>query len=211
MFETAFDPASIPVQYSCGSHHFPFAAAELAAAPDVAELDTPEADALRADEDFRDATDWRLAARQPGRVLFLARFPGGRSLGYVIVAWQEDRWQWAGSGDCRAEALLDEWPPGTWRLDPDRPLERDDRRLHLLMTGPHCFDRRRVIGAPIIASLPDDVLITIPVRNDEVGVGCAPRDPDRYTVDLPEPLGLRRLWDIGTYPPRPPHRPEWWR
>jgi hypothetical protein len=212
-------PAPIP-RFSCGDASLTFPA-EALTGPVGAELfPDAAADTLRAHlagvgPDFEGLPDsgWRRLVDTGRGVLFQAADPGpdaaAGSMVFVAVADSAEGWQVTGWGECQPEPVLG---PGIgvarWWPDPAKPPpDVASTGLDVLLLERACASGQPPVGrvfAPVVTSAADTVTILIPVRSAEGGQDCQGNPPFALRVELPEPLGERRLLDGSTLPPREP-------
>ena len=98
--------------------------------------------------------------------------------------------------------------PATWALDPDEAIGPGTTEFTAWVTEQGCASGQssagRIVG-PDIQTSTDAVVITFRVRplSDNV-VTCPGHPPAPVSVELPQPLGDRRLLDGGREPPQEP-------
>jgi hypothetical protein len=152
---------------------------------------------------------WVRVAQLADKVQFVA--PDSDGNGWVVVALvlRDGRWILDLKGECQLEVVV---PAGVtradWRLDPAFPPPAlGDRVIHVLINQRACSSGRSPEGRvlpPIIRSSPTAVTITILVTDRPGNQDCQGGPEFAMTVDLPEPLGGRPLFDGGTFPPTGP-------
>ncbi len=152
---------------------------------------------------------WIRVAQTGSRAQFVATRPDGD--GWVVVGFflNAGRWTLDLAGDCRPEVVL---PAGVsraeWRLDPafGRPAPAD-RVVHLLINELACASGRSPEGRvlpPTVAATAGAVVIAVLVRSQPGAQDCQGNPDFPLTVDLPEALGERPLFDGAVFPPAGP-------
>jgi hypothetical protein len=208
------------LRFSCGDPAFTFPPAALTG-PIGAELfPDPAAATLRAhlagdgpDFEWLPDAGWRRLVDTGAGVLFQAANPGpdaaAGSMVFVAVAVSAEGWQVTGWGECQPEPVLG--PAigvARWWPDPAKPIpEVASTGLDVLLVERACASGRPPVGrvlAPVVTSAPDAVTILLAVRSAGGGQDCQGNPPFALRVELPEPLGERRLLDGSTLPPRDP-------
>jgi hypothetical protein len=153
------------------------------------------------------ATGWIRVAQLPTRVRFVA--PGRSETGWVQfgTVMRDGVWQLELVGQCRLQPFV---PPdvtvGVWWLDPQaKPPARDAMSVSILLNELACSSGRSPEGRvlpPAIVATPETMTVTILVRRRPGGNDCQGTAPFPMVLQLPEALGLRRLLDGGSFPPR---------
>src|SRR5262249_32288775 len=98
----------------------------------------------------------------------------------------------------------------SWFLAPGQPLPGPETRTFKIIAGAHCSKKEKpptIAGEPGFEQFGDRLVMTIwlhyhytgPIRP---GDGSLPDCPP-LTIELPEPLGTRKLFNGGEYPPAP--------
>jgi hypothetical protein len=151
---------------------------------------------------------WRLVSASPDAATFLAR---GRE-GWVVAVMapsESGRWEFFEGGLCPLRVELpEEIGFATWRLDPDRPPPPDGRIITVLATEIACASGQPPRGRllpPVVLSTTDAVTIAIGVRKRGGDQECQGSPEVPVTVELPEPLGNRLLFDGSAFPAEPRH------
>ena len=142
---------------------------------------------------------WRLLARTDDEVLFARGLPPQM----LTMAFRQDgrRRTWACFGSSAARPLRaarDGIRASSWRPDPTREPQPDDTILRVLVTeqtfsGGQRADSR--VLAPDLHLDADQLVLTVYVTPRQGYVGGARNPETPIRVELPEPLGLRRLID----------------
>jgi hypothetical protein len=141
---------------------------------------------------------WRLLARSDDEALF----GRGQPPRLVTVAVRLDarrRWTFVASSAARPlRATRDGIRASSWRPDPTREPQPDDTILRVLVTeqtfsGGQRADSR--VLAPDLHLDADQLVLTVYVTPRQGYVGGARNPETPIRVELPEPLGLRRLID----------------
>lgn len=162
-----------------------------------------------------DRQGWRLAARRNGRALFLhgrlgAEFETPDQLEAYELDRSEGSWQMRTfSGFCNMFTTAPGRQSSGWWLAPKQPsLEPDTRRLHVI-TGARCSKRERPPRVtPEFVEIGAKLVMTLWLQYDPrpargIAEICDPwlKPWPPTTIDLPEPLGDRQLYDGGFFPP----------
>ncbi len=197
------------VQCGAGAPAFP---AEILQRPGSAESGTDvPTNLLRglvsrpADENNLPQAGWTRIEVSPKTVLFIARgVDGWKVVGVELGAngWAIDQY-----GSCRLAPLFAAGVnAAVWWIDPAAdPLEPDATRVAGLVNELACASGRPPIGRvldPVIDDRPDRVIVTFGVRDQPGGQDCQGSPPLAVPFVLPTPLGTRRLFDGGEFPPR---------
>ena len=208
----AVDPGAAVLNVTCGGPAFP--SAILGEAGDAELAPGPEAAALRALLDGPEARDllprsgWTLAVRQEALVLFVAPSPPGSEPPIVQVSLE------LAGGSWRAEGFGQCWPqadvgPGlglaSFRVAPHEELSPETEEVDVLVTERACNSgqdaRGRVVRPAVI--LADDTVTVVFAVVPRGGMQECPSNPETpVLLELPEPLGERRLVDGSSVPPR---------
>jgi hypothetical protein len=203
-----------PHRVSCGGLRFdPIVA--FSSPTGVEGEDTPQVRAMERfihagppEEEFTRKRDWRLLAEEDG----WAEFGSGRlpeEMEWIAVERKRGRWDFASySSGCEPASMRRGREAITWTLA-SQPRLRPRTRSILVELGPgECSSGRPQaprLQKPEFREQNGALLISLWLR---------PLPPGGYTCEgiveppvrirLPEPLGKRRLFDGGTYPPRVP-------
>jgi len=209
------DPGG-PGMVSCGLVG-PVHLADLTAGPAGAEtLEGQRYDVLRAtikrygdDDEFaglKDAT-FREFSVDAGTVEFVGdRGDPDGPFSTVSVALEGDTWRRTGmDGSCGVSGEPGPgWDPVSWSLDPAYPAPGGDAlTLHLLASAARCTPNGSLEGqfAPAYAFVePRIVRIQLFARTEGLVTSCAGLPPTPVTLDLPEPVRLRELFDANPAP-----------
>lgn len=129
---------------------------------------------------------------------------------FVIVAEGRGGWAVSTAEACRPYAVRRGLAASTWRLDPaGRPVGRDTTELSVQVRETHCTkrggDSRRRLQRPDVRARRDAVEVTFFItRRPDDNARCLIVTKVPYRLQLPEPLGDRRLLDGSRYPPLDP-------
>jgi hypothetical protein len=142
---------------------------------------------------------WRLLARTDAEVLF-AR---GRPPRLLTVAFRQDArrrtWTYVGSSSARPlRATRDGIRASSWRLDPTRETQLDERVLRVLVTELAFASGQRADGrvlAPDIYIDADEIVLTMFVTPRPGYQTSSPNPETPVRIALPHPVGPRRLFD----------------
>jgi hypothetical protein len=156
-------------------------------------------------------SNWRLIAEDQDQAEFAHGRLAGR-LEWVAFEFRDGKWQYQrSSSDCNPESILGEGRVVAWSLaEPELAPSVPVRRIRIHLNGGECSSgqpqnpRARLVfrkwGRKLLMS-----------------VWLEPLPPGFYTcqgifepplkVTLPRKMRLHRLWDGGTYPPRPAIKP----
>jgi len=208
----AVDPRAVVLNVTCGGPAFP--AAILGEAGDAELARSPEAAALRALLDGPEAQDllprsgWTLAVRDESLVVFVAPSPPGSEPPMVEVTLEltGGTWRPAGFGQCWPQA--DVGPNlglASFRVAPHEELSPETEAVDVLVTERACNSgqdaRGRVVRPAVI--LADDTVTVVFAVVPRGGMQECPSNPETpVLLELPEPLGERRLLDGSSVPPR---------
>lgn len=193
-------------------------AAEIAQAPEVAELDDhPGAAAFEAATD--DLAGWlaveveadRLGAIRPldppdvldGEIRDHARLVVERLGQPGDGEADADGWMTTSAGPCTLRAELDGLGAATVVLDPEAPPAEDDTSLSLWVVERACASGRPATDrvAVSVEETADEVRLVVGVEPLEGDQSCPSNPPTPITVELAEPLGERQLTDAARFPP----------
>lgn len=149
-------------------------------------------------------TGWRELARSDEEVLF-GRGRPPHLLTVAVRRGRRDRWSPAGVSNSRPlRACRDGIRASSWRIDPTFPPAPGDTELRILITeqtmatGTPAADR---LLAPDLHLNTDRVVLRVYVRPLEGYVGRSAKRETPVIVQLPEPLGGRRVVDGALYEP----------
>lgn len=90
-------------------------------------------------------------------------------------------------------------------FDPNALPEPGDRSIQLLVHEGACASGQSAEGrirVPVLEVTPEAVRVAIATVRREGGQDCQGNPNTPFTLELPEPLGERRLIDVGVYPER---------
>lgn len=198
---------------SCGGPSFPMS---LLDEPGHAEtLDDPAAEALRAhlgtsgpDFAWLPDTGWREVARTDAHVAYVADAAPGSDPPHAEVSVRRDGdvWRIAGWGQCRLQASVG---PGlglaSFRVARDVELAPDVTEIPVLVTERACNSGQDALGRivePRIVLSGEAVTVVFAIRPREGDQDCQSNPETPHLLVLPEPLGLRALFDGSEVPPR---------
>lgn len=152
---------------------------------------------------------WRLVARNRN----LAEFVQGRVSSHIeremsALSFRRAKgiWKWAGSGGCIPRTVRNHFPAAEWMLDEESPAPQASAEgitvrveERSCSSGEQPYSRLQV---PEIRYTDTAAFITFWVTPRRGIQTCEGILPEPYELKLPAPLGNRRLFDAGTYPPR---------
>jgi hypothetical protein len=204
-----FDPGSVGLTCGDGIVFHP----SLLGQPASAENDPdPVAAVLRAFLAGPDAADlprsgWIRLAQSASLAQFVASDEDGVAV--VGFALRGGQWQLDMAGACQPEVAL---PGGAgraeWRLDPAFPDPGPtDRTIHVLINERACAGGQSPEGRvlpPAITVTAESVAIAIAVQPRPGGNDCMGNPDSPMTIELPEPLDGRPLFDGAVFPPAGP-------
>jgi hypothetical protein len=179
-----------------------------------AELDPdPAAEALRQEiaasppEAGLPVNGWIRVAQLATRARFVARGPSDTGWVQYGAALRDGQWQLELVGQCRLQPFAPEGVTvGVWWLDPAAPPPGPEAaRVSILLNELACSSGASPEGRvlpPAIVEAETTLTVTILIRRRPGGNDCQGTSPFAMTIDLPEPIGGRRLLDGGVYPPR---------
>ena len=211
--ETAAAPAA---RYDCFG--VTATADELEAAPSVADLgDHPGFAAFAASTD--DVDQWRAVEVDDEHIgAIRALDPPDINMGEVrdhermIVALAEGNWRVVSAGPCSLRGTL---PNGlgatTVLLDPDAVPTAADTSLSLWVVESACASGQVATGrvTVLVEETPEAVRLMVGVKPLAGASSCQGNPPTPVTVELDEPLGNRRLMDVGRLPAIEVPMPDW--
>jgi hypothetical protein len=142
---------------------------------------------------------WRLLARSDSEALFGRGEPP--ALATVAVLYDARRKLWSHFATSAARPLRatrDGIRASSWRLDPTKEPSPEDTVVHLLVTEQTFSGGQRASGRvlePDLHSDADQIVLTLFVK-PRPGYQAGSNNPETpVIVELPEPVGLRRLID----------------
>ena len=166
---------------------------EFVATPEAASLELP-------------MSGWRRVAESPDSVTFLAHGPSDWVTA-TVTPTGDGTWQFWEGGVCAIRIRLpDDIGFAEWRVDPAAPPHPGDQALTLLVTETACASGRPPAGRllpPVVLVAPDAITIAIAVGKLPGGQDCPGNPEARMTVNLPEAIGNRRLFDGSSFPAAP--------
>jgi len=212
--DASSDPGA--VHYDCFGVRV--TAAELAGAPEVADLDDhPGAGAFEAATD--DLAGWlaveveddRLGAIRPldppdvldGEIRdherLVVELLGQSGDGEADA----EGWMMTSAGPCTLRAELDGLGAATVVLDPEAPPSADDTSVSLWVVERACASGRPATDrvAVSVEESAEQVRLVVGVEPLEGAQSCPSNPPTPITVELAEPLGERQLLDAARLPP----------
>ena len=150
-------------------------------------------------------TGWMLVAATPLRADFMAAVDDGWAFASFVEGssgWVPDAW-----GPCSPEVIVPGLNLAEWALDPDEPRpEPEATRFTALVTERACASGRPVgdrLRPPKIRFTESRIVVLFTVVPQQGGQDCPGNPSSRVFVDLPEPLGLRQLYDGSVFPYEP--------
>jgi hypothetical protein len=165
--------------------------------------------------------NWRLAAQKHGYAEFFhgrlgAELESGEELSSITFQRKRGHWRTVSYSQlCYLWTMRHGQEATTWLLtEKQPPLTPETRRIHVYV-GAHCSRHEKpptLAGTPEFLEFPGKLVMTLwlrpqPFNGHEVcepGLGPGPS----MTIELPEPLGERELFDGGSFPPQPAPRYE---
>jgi hypothetical protein len=155
----------------------------------------------------RPTTGWHRVVQTAVQVQFVAISTDRKGLWVAGFQARDGLWELVLDGACQGQVKRPAGlGPADWWLDESfaRP-QGDDRVIHGRLVEGSCASGRSPegrVGQPVIAYFQDAIVVTMSVRPRPGGQDC-PSNPDfAFTIPLAEPLGTRRLFDGGRFPPR---------
>lgn len=196
-----YGPPFDPVSVFSGS-----ANAELGSTPGEVALNEAIHDPALADVGMA-RTGWRLVSESETQAVFVTGALSGLFPWWALFKKEAAGWKWAGSGSCTPHTVLHGLEASSWGISADqRRLTADTRRIRIVLTGGGCSS-----GMSANPRARKPIFRKISKRRLLMTVLLEPLPPGAYTcqgvmnppmeVTLPGPLGQRRLYDGGTYPP----------
>ena len=195
------DAEDIPFDYTCAAG-VTFTTADLATASPIADVSDALATVIEeVGPQISDGeADWYVVRQTDDLALALA--PGRSWVDDQLLERTDEGWRFrTGGSGCEPRSVVGDTSIGRWRLDPAFPApDPTTQRLHVL--GYLACDGSERAGEPMIHLTDDAALIAIPMRTTRSGGSGACLGPTKMTIRLPEPLGDRTLYDVGSLPIR---------
>jgi hypothetical protein len=165
--------------------------------------------------------NWRLGGHKPGYVEFFhgfldGEYESGRELDSIAFRRREGHWRMQSYDQpCYLWTQRHGQIATSWLLAGKQPpLTPGTRRIHIYVGG-RCSRHEKppvLAGKPEFTEYPSKLVMTIWLRPQPVDGArvCEPglRPGPAVTIELPEPLGDRKLFDGGDFPPQPATRYE---
>jgi hypothetical protein len=156
--------------------------------------------------------NWRVLTETGTR----AEFGSGRlSQGFIEVFDFErvkDKWEWQGSGGCKPRVVRRGETAITWSLNPDQHLTASTRVIEVNLGPGECNDAKpqsRRLEKPEFREENGALLMALWLHPVGPGVhSCVGLIEPPTKITLPQPLGNRRLYDGGVFPPWPADKSE---
>jgi hypothetical protein len=150
---------------------------------------------------------WRRVVDDASSVVFVAVGDGDPRWHIVAFSRTPDGVTLDRMGACDLRIVLDDpeveaadwWPAG--------PIDAAATSIPILVLERACASGQDASGRiqpPVVTSTPEAVVVVIAVRHREGGQDCQGNPATPFTLELPEPLSGRPLFDGGTLPPREP-------
>ena len=155
--------------------------------------------------------NWRLLVETSG----YAQFASGR-LGHraqtISVARRGKGWEQIGySSNCEPAVLRGGRQAITWALAPGQHLSPTTQSIEVELLGGECDSgqsENERLETPVFREESGAVLMALWIRPVHGPQTCQALIEPPVTIQLPEPLGQRRLLDGSVFPPAPPVRRE---
>lgn len=157
--------------------------------------------------------DWHLVAQRDDHAEFVAAVPGDPPYVNAQVDLENGEWGVTAWGHCRPRVALDGTGPASWVLAPDQEIDPNTTSFFADVTERACAGGRSSEGrvrGPLIAIDAERVIVIFTVDPLPGAQTCPGNPATRVEVQLPEPLGDRRLYDGGEYPFGDPTKQEPW-
>src|SRR5918999_6446958 len=140
------------------------------------------------------------------RVLFgepIGSAESGAPHAYADLELREGEWVPRGWGECRIKLIAEGWGNARFTLDPQVRPDPRSRTLSVLATETNCAgglppEGREVRGV-VLEETEETVSVLILV--EPLGGDCPSNPSFEFDVELPSPLGDRRVLDASVYPP----------
>ncbi|MBA2337002.1 MAG: hypothetical protein H0V96_04465 [Acidimicrobiia bacterium] len=179
----------------------PLDAEAMAALASAASVDPVEAV-------FFDQYAWSVAMASPDQVTLFGRGlhdPDSDAPSYGTASFTKDGagWRPDGWGGCRIEVSAPGFGNAHWVLDPETSPDPTTTELAVLIVEQNCASGQPPIGRDIVPVVTTDagkVVITVLVEPVQGGADCPSNPWHPITIELPEPLGDRTLFDGGVVP-----------
>lgn len=125
---------------------------------------------------------------------------------YLRLAKRDARWT-SNWGGCEPQPAVERGVIAEFRLAPGVQLTEDSREVDVLVTETTCNSgedaRGRVLPPEVFIGV-ETVTIVMAIRPRDGAHTCPSNPPTPFVLQLPEPLGGRRLLDGSSIPPRDP-------
>lgn len=157
---------------------------------------------------FFDQFAWSIAAAGPDHVTLFGRAlydpdSDPPSYGYAWFTKDEAGWRPSGWGGCHIEVAAPGFGNANWVLDPETAPDPASTELAVWITERNCASGQPPVGRdiiPLVTTEADKVIITVLVEPVDGGAECPGNPWHPISIDLPEPLGDRSLFDGGVVP-----------
>lgn len=158
--------------------------------------------------DYFPDSGWHRVLENPDGVSFVAKGNAETPWFGVTVGLFDGVLQPVIMGQCTlAIASPDGVTFGRWWLDPaGPPLTPETTEVSILLREQACASGRPPEGRvlrPAMVVREDSIDVVIGIRITPGGADCPGNPAHALTLELPEPLGSRKLFDASQYPPRP--------
>lgn len=161
-----------------------------------------------ADGSLPDRSGWQLVVFDDQEALFLvpAAPNDGSDFWHAEFENVAGSWEPARFGQCDIQPAFEGSQAATWELAPGEIPGSDTQTFDVIVTEQTCASgaspEGRIIG-PAVVQLEDAVIVILGTRPRPGPQTCGPAPSALVRVELPEPLGERRLFDGFTFPPEP--------
>ncbi len=195
------DPTGIPFTYECEGIRF--TAEDLAAAPRADTVAPPIPYPAVDPEEAEGLSEWRVIDTEADQLGLLAT-RNGSSFEYLRMSRGGPGWEYDGNGQCVPTARFPNGLGGYWRLDQSQEQPGSGtQKIHVKTWYLDRCHAGQVRGRPHVEMTDAAVLVAIPMSSSVNSDACSGGRPVRLTIELPEPLGDRQLYDAGSLPLRP--------
>lgn len=168
--------------------------------------------------DLGDLASYSIVEDEPEYVSLIREHPRGErkprpEFTHDLNAWKyvastpgaQPEWMLWAATTCALQRSFEGLEVAATTFDPNVLPKPGDRSIQLLVHEGACASGQSAEGrirVPVLEVTPDAVRVAIATVRREGGQDCQGNPNTSFTLELPEPLGERRLIDVGVYPER---------